>query len=774
MMFYEDQTLSSIKISPTSTNYKGPLFCLISRMFSILNGVISKQILLQKGYQDRLKQKRMQKENTQIDQSDLDERGYLKKRYVNKSSVLNKRAQFYKSLNDKIIQEASKNEESENTTDKSKSRRSSEDTNPDKRRALENLRRLKRSSIDRLLRTKQAFIMKRDGNQNLNNGNTETLTLNDTKTDLMGKLNASRNQFYQKVEDGNNIENDFFENLELEAIIDDYDHVQLHMHLFEGTDDVLLSKLDSVFDQVIYDDQVVGIDDYSTYELHSVGGALGAFPLTLLGSFLAGEMPQAYYDLLNGKIVGPMGESYGPVAVVSIFSILFALRPYFLHKLVFNTSPQDYFVESLLSCYLFLVISVTFVDTQGEINQIKNAALFITAFAYFLFQKASISNTRNQEIESSIELIKSTLNLGANIDELNKIETQLQQIQDILGIDALNRIMLDAAIMKDYKCLYLTANPILHSRRLFDSEYDYRVADWGGGYPRPFREIVHETWKSKDYIEGQVIVISEDPHLSRKALQQASELKQEVLMNREIEKERKRREKIEKIYQERNDEQKKIQEELAKQYLLPLPTQQTYDPKMHFNSSIDMLKNKYLIKRKVLNLRKDILFKESDVPENFREKIKERKTLVPQSFLHSMYKLLDEKSIQIQLNQDLENSTFRNIFQQADWLNSKKAGALLGVEDFVKLDRETKLKEKAAMKERQRTKEFSLKRINESGECDSDDGQNQSNIKSGQNDEDDDENEEYKQTGADIGQYKYSKEFEKLQIIKYAQLIELI
>ncbi len=76
-------------------------------------------------------------------------------RYVKKSSVIYRRAQFYKALNDKIIDEQFKNEGASEPTTTEKSRRSSEDTtNPERRRALENLLRLKRSSIDRLLRTK--------------------------------------------------------------------------------------------------------------------------------------------------------------------------------------------------------------------------------------------------------------------------------------------------------------------------------------------------------------------------------------------------------------------------------------------------------------------------------------------------------------------------------------------------------------------------------------------------------------------------------------------
>ena len=86
------------------------------------------------------------------------------------------------------------------------------------------------------------------------------------------------------------------------------------------------------------------------------------------------------------------------------------------------------------------------------------------------------------------------------------------------------------------------------ARRHFDKEYDCRIADWGGGYPRPFREILDKSWKADLYRENKVVVISEDPHLSSKALEDANGLKQEIMDKRSKRKERKRRDKIEKVY----------------------------------------------------------------------------------------------------------------------------------------------------------------------------------------------------------------------------------
>lgn len=89
-----------------------------------------------------------------------------------------------------------------------------------------------------------------------------------------------------------------------------------------------------------------------------------------------------------------MGESYGPLAVVSVFSLLFAMKPYFLHKLIFNTSAFDYFIENIVCYFLVLVVSVIFVEVKSDMSSTKNASLLISAFAYFLFYNASINLLR--------------------------------------------------------------------------------------------------------------------------------------------------------------------------------------------------------------------------------------------------------------------------------------------------------------------------------------------------------------------------------------------
>lgn len=142
-----------------------------------------------------------------------------------------------------------------------------------------------------------------------------------------------------------------------------------NLHLFAGKSDINLSKLDSVFDLIIYDDVILGTDGFSTYELHTVAGALGAFCISLLFAYFNGEIPEAYAALMQNRIVGPLGASYGPVSVVGGFSVIFALRPYFLQRLVFTSSPFLYFCQNMFCQFLVIVISVLYMDVDAQISR---------------------------------------------------------------------------------------------------------------------------------------------------------------------------------------------------------------------------------------------------------------------------------------------------------------------------------------------------------------------------------------------------------------------
>ena len=58
---------------------------------------------------------------------------------------------------------------------------------------------------------------------------------------------------------------------------------------------------------------------------------------------------------------------------------------------------------------------------------------------------------------------------------------------------------------------------------------------------------------------------------------------------------------------------------------------------------------------------------------------------MPVSFIDSLKKILEEKSLKMPADLEDENGA-QNIFERADWKNSKLAGVILGMEDYVKLE----------------------------------------------------------------------------------------
>lgn len=71
------------------------------------------------------------------------------------------------------------------------------------------------------------------------------------------------------------------------------------------------------------------------------------------------------------------------------------------------------------------------------------------------------------------------------------------QIYKILGLEQLNRILLDTALAKNKRQVHYTSLPHLELRKLFDIYYTNRSLLWGGAYPRPSVEILDKAWKLK-------------------------------------------------------------------------------------------------------------------------------------------------------------------------------------------------------------------------------------------------------------------------------------
>jgi len=122
--------------------------------------------------------------------------------------------------------------------------------------------------------------------------------------------------------------------------------------------------------------------------------------------------------------------------------------------------------------------------------------------------------------------------------------------------------------------------------------------------------------------------------------------------------------------------------------MIPLPTQKPLDPKVHFNTSIELLNIKGGGRKRPQVIRKEVLYRECDVPERFKEQLKKQETKVPISYIDSLKKLLEEKSLI--LRGEEQDEGLNNVFEEAEWKNARLAGLVLGMEDYVKLEESRK------------------------------------------------------------------------------------
>jgi hypothetical protein len=74
-------------------------------------------------------------------------------------------------------------------------------------------------------------------------------------------------------------------------IYEDFKDIDFHLHFWRGWDELILTKMDSVFDSEHYDNELVGLYLEQFYELHLIAGALVLFPFACFASYFNSELP---------------------------------------------------------------------------------------------------------------------------------------------------------------------------------------------------------------------------------------------------------------------------------------------------------------------------------------------------------------------------------------------------------------------------------------------------------------------------------------------------
>ena len=100
--------------------------------------------------------------------------------------------------------------------------------------------------------------------------------------------------------------------------------------------------------------------------------------------------------------------------------------------------------------------------------------MLIIGVAYGIFYTGIMSTRKQLESVSHMEAIKTILPIDYSAGQLNLVELRMMEIQKIMGMEDMHRVLLDTALSKDPNCMLYTANPIVQTRILFDSDYYHR------------------------------------------------------------------------------------------------------------------------------------------------------------------------------------------------------------------------------------------------------------------------------------------------------------
>lgn len=116
--------------------------------------------------------------------------------------------------------------------------------------------------------------------------------------DLIKKQKEVRLEDLKKWEFQVIIQREEEERRSLELFLHDYKNIKLNAHFFHDKDDLSLTKLDLVFDSLVYDAELLNIDMMGNLELYGVCGLLLSC-VSLFAAFYNREFYRSLYELVE-------------------------------------------------------------------------------------------------------------------------------------------------------------------------------------------------------------------------------------------------------------------------------------------------------------------------------------------------------------------------------------------------------------------------------------------------------------------------------------------
>ncbi|KAL4446124.1 hypothetical protein ABPG74_021663 [Tetrahymena malaccensis] len=497
---------SGISVS-TESGWEGPLITFFSKFLFLLGSVLSKRFILKRGHYYKLKDKSLYNQNIPIGALNYVKGGDItnyykdyvsgdddKPKLLKKDSILYKRFQLIKKLDP-------------NYEDL---RFETGERDPYLESKIVNFRKLVGNNtvkVNQLVELPKYFTRPKFqyylGYGALNAEELDTVLNLDEN--LMNKYIKRREETnfkdLKKWEVENMLKQEENERQYLEEFLKDYLEMKFNAHYFHDKDDMLLTKIDSIFDSMIYDNENFNIDIQKTVELYSIYN-LFLLILSFFASYFNLEFYYAIYQNyeLSMTQVKPYFVDQDNLYIMFIVAALFQLvKPFFFNRILQNHTQGVYFFIKLLTEFLIIIFASTFTNQTPSIATNTLISIFLLFFANYA-NYSGVNHKKNwTEFASLIELVKSYFSQDLEVDQLLLLEIRLIQIHQLLGRDDFLRILIDLIVSKNPRQLLHTNNPVMFLRENFDLFYNRRAQNWGGGFPRPTVEGIESSWISQSH-----------------------------------------------------------------------------------------------------------------------------------------------------------------------------------------------------------------------------------------------------------------------------------
>ncbi|CDW82444.1 UNKNOWN [Stylonychia lemnae] len=291
---------------------------------------------------------------------------------------------------------------------------------------------------------------------------------------------------------------------EMQEIIKDYKFYELHEHLFDGQDDILLSKLDEIFDSTSLDCELFGTEVPSHFNLMTVVGGFLSVPLFIIMHLLSGGDPFSFMlirETDQDKIdfyQYMFNNRWETIVILITISILYTLKPITTTNFVLSIqSPLTYVAVELAAKIFFIFTTMILVESNAYISAMEATGLSLSLLSQIMYYHFSDKFKDQIQVQSACDSLKNIFEYES-IEELEKIEKKLQMIASQFSTTEALRILFDIVISRNKKQFDYPSISTLDIQRKFDFNYQKTTSQWGGGYPRPAYEFETQSHVIRD------------------------------------------------------------------------------------------------------------------------------------------------------------------------------------------------------------------------------------------------------------------------------------